>query len=388
MTQNINYIYPTLYKLNNNNKIYQWDIKIEKVEEDFYKIITSHGIIDGKMISHEYEIKKGKAKNSVLEQSILEAKRKWINKKEKELYTPDLNSFKNQSEKNLVIRPMLANKFSFELYSKENRSFKIGFPAYVQRKYDGIRCIAYLKNGNVILESRKGIPFENFDLLKNELLNILPNGYYFDGELYTNQLDFEVISGLIRLTNKKCTNEQQIMINMIEFHIYDFFNINEPNMIYDNRKKQLNEFLNMNKLNLCKSVETYTIFNLNDIKNMHDNFIKEGFEGIMIRDPNGIYELNKRSKFLQKYKEFIEEEFIINGFHEGTGDEKGIVIWDCITKDNKSFAVRPKGSFDSRKNLFENGSKYIGKKLTVIFQEYSNDGIPRFPVGKAIRDIY
>ena len=108
----------------------------------------------------------------------------------------------------------------------------------------------------------------------------------------------------------------------------------------------------------------------------------------MIRDKDGIYELNKRSKYLQKFKEFIEEEFKIVGFHEGTGDEKGAIIWDCVTKDKKTFAVRPKGTFESRKKLYEDGGKYIGKSLTVIFQEYSSDGVPRFPVGKAIRDIY
>jgi len=84
----------------------------------------------------------------------------------------------------------------------------------------------------------------------------------------------------------------------------------------------------------------------------------------------------------------MEEEFKIVGFHEGSGDEKGSVVWDCITKDDKTFAVRPKGTFESRKKLFDDGKKYIGKLLTVIFQEYSGDGVPRFPVGKGIRDIY
>ena len=83
----------------------------------------------------------------------------------------------------------------------------------------------------------------------------------------------------------------------------------------------------------------------------------------------------------------MDEEFKIIGFHEGTGDEKGLVIWDCITKDEKTFAVRPKGTFESRNKLFLEANLHIGKLLTVIFQEYSNDGIPRFPIGKGIREI-
>ena len=48
-----------------------------------------------------------------------------------------------------------------------------------------------------------------------------------------------------------------------------------------------------------------------------------------------VYEPNKRSKDLQKYKDNMEEEYKIVGFHEGSGDEKGAVIWDCITKEGK-----------------------------------------------------
>ena len=72
----------------------------------------------------------------------------------------------------------------------------------------------------------------------------------------------------------------------------------------------------------------------------------------MIRDKAGPYEPNKRSKYLQKYKEIMEEEFKIIGFHEGTGDEKGIVIWECETPDKKQFSVRPKGTREIRKELY------------------------------------
>ena len=35
----------------------------------------------------------------------------------------------------------------------------------------------------------------------------------------------------------------------------------------------------------------------------------------------------------------MEEEYKIVGFHEGSGDEKGAVIWECKQK-RKTFAVR------------------------------------------------
>jgi len=93
-----------------------------------------------------------------------------------------------------------------------------------------------------------------------------------------------------------------------------------------------------------------------------------------------------RSADLQKYKEFKDDEYKIVGFKEGDGIEKGCVIWVCETKDKKPFSVRPRGTHEDRAAAFKTASKAVGKKLTVRFQELTEDGIPRFPVGLAIRD--
>jgi len=160
-------------------------------------------------------------------------------------------------------------------------------------------------------------------------------------------------------------------------------------MSYENRKNHFNTIIiNERDLTLIVPVPSIEVNNVKNIDELHDNFVKDGYEGIMIRASNGPYEINKRSKYLQKYKKFMEEEFKIIGFHEGKGDEKGLVIWDCITKEDKPFSVRPKGTAEQRRDLYKNGDKYIGKKLTIIFQEYHESGIPRFPVGKAIRENY
>ena len=75
-----------LFKTNNNNKISEWEIKIIK-KNDIYAIITTHGEENGKKISHEKDITAGKVKRNILEQAVQDAKRKWENKKEKELYS-------------------------------------------------------------------------------------------------------------------------------------------------------------------------------------------------------------------------------------------------------------------------------------------------------------
>jgi DNA ligase-1 len=48
--------------------------------------------------------------------------------------------------------------------------------------------------------------------------------------------------------------------------------------------------------------------------------------------------------------------------------------------------VRPKGTIEDRRDIFKKAQSYVGKKLTVKYQELTDDGIPRFPIGLAIRD--
>ena len=48
--------------------------------------------------------------------------------------------------------------------------------------------------------------------------------------------------------------------------------------------------------------------------------------------------------------------------------------------------MRPRGTHEERRDLYKIAKSMVGKKLTVRFQELTEDGIPRFPVGIAFRD--
>jgi ATP-dependent DNA ligase len=422
--------FPILFKLKDNQKWYSWKIEIESTQQENNQhifITTHHGEEHGKKVKHSKEVEVGKCGRTCLEQAEQEANRKWINKRDKELYSErDDNAINainpNPTRNQIVVRPMLAQKV--ELNKKGG--YSIPFPAMAQRKYDGIRCIAHCDqhDNTIILESRKGTRLVGFQALTKELEYIysqLPSNVrhhiYLDGELFTDRIDFETISGLVRknkpilqptqqtnqatqtqLTNQKIKKptaiqqkkmdeerDNQIKKEWIDFHIYDMVNLADPNQSFKHRLHYLQTSIPWSKLLKCKLVETFTIDNLERVKPLHDQFVAEGYEGIMLRDSNGLYQINKRSKYLQKYKEFMDEEFQIVGFHEGTGNEKGAVVWDCKTKKGQPFAVRPRGTFERRKELFQDATANVGSMLTVIFQEYSADGVPRFPVGKSIR---
>ena len=123
-----------------------------------------------------------------------------------------------------------------------------------------------------------------------------------------------------------------------------------------------------------------------DLKGFHDAYVAKGYEGLIVRNKKGHYHLATRSADLQKYKEFEDDEYEVVGFTEGEGQEKGLVIWTCKTKGGKQFHVRPRGTHEERAALFKEAANYVGKMLTVRFQELTGDGIPRFPVGISFRD--
>ena len=135
-----------------------------------------------------------------------------------------------------------------------------------------------------------------------------------------------------------------------------------------------------------KLVKTEVADSVEDVKRLHVTYVSEGYEGIMLRNAGGRYAVGARSADLQKYKEFLDSEYKVVGYKEGEGLEAGCVIWLCQTAMGQQFACRPRGTREERQSLFANGPAYIGKPLTVRYQELTDEGLPRFPVGIAFRD--
>jgi len=119
-----------------------------------------------------------------------------------------------------------------------------------------------------------------------------------------------------------------------------------------------------------------------DVFTYHDKAAGEGYEGCMVRSGLGAY-TSKRSQYIAKYKKFQDEEFEVCGVEcdPGVGKENFSFI---LTTGTKKFKAKPVGSIESRIKMFENAKMYKGKMMTVKFQEYSGDGVPRFPISRGV----
>ena len=361
--------YDILYMYSNSKRLNEWSIKIVKNSDNTYTIKTYHGIKNGKMIEHSKKIPKGKAGRTVLEQAILEANSKWNKKHDKDGYRKTLKELESTNSSNVntklkkIIRPMLASKFTIESLTKKSRAKNIRLPCYVQRKFDGIRCLCHLRDDKVIMETRAGVLIENFQNMRIELgviLRKMPKRFYLDGELFTTKIKFEYLNGLVRKQENKTSKEELSKIDKIDYKIFDCFDIDNIKLSFKERYNILNTIFKR-KFKYLYKAEIFTVKTEEDIRKYHTMFMKEGHEGTILRNIDAPYEIKKRSKNLQKYKDFQDEEFKIIDFTEGKGVEKGLVLWICETKEGNTFTVRPKGTHEERRTLYKNGKKYIGK---------------------------
>ena len=363
---------PTLYCKSKTGKTQVWNIQVIGST-----IRVSYGYQDGAVTVNEKTITTGKnigKKNETTpeQQAASEARSTWDKKKTggyaeslDDAHVPGVADAAAVAAHEAIL-PMLAHD-----YHKRGKDIK--FPCFVQPKLDGVRCI--FKNG--VLTSRQGKVFPNMEHITQDLKDV---DLVLDGELYSNTLNFQQFVGLVR--KKKHNDAEKQLLRQVKFHVYDCVN-DKP---FSERTEAINTLFSQRLYAFSEPLLTEECKNKEDLKKFHDKYVAEGKEGLIIRNKDGLYQLAARSKDLQKYKEFEDAEFKVTGFTDGEGLEKGLVIWVCETSAGKSFHVRPRGTHEARAEIFNEAKDYVGKSLTVRYQELTEEGIPRFPVGIAFRD--
>jgi ATP-dependent DNA ligase len=259
--------------------------------------------------------------------------------------------------------PMLAQKF-------QDSSHRIEWPAFVQRKYNGMRCLydgkkAWSRGGKDILATVfKHLEFDT-------------KGYITDGEI--------ILKGnpALQTTISAVKKYRPELSENLEYHIYDIVDETLPfsartNIVQDLVKAANNPFI--------IDVPTYTVETPQDVIVRQVQFVKEGFEGTIIRNKHGKYHIGQRSADLQKFKDFQDAEFKIVDVVEGGGSFSECAIFVCDNGKGILFNCVPEGTIELKKEYFKNRKKLIGQNLTIRFFEMTNDKIPQFPVGVSIRE--
>jgi DNA ligase-1 len=322
-----------LYKMDSSRAIRQWE-----VTQQGTKVITYFGLLNSEKPSSAMVVLESNY------EAVEHVKKLIQNKIEKQGYSEEIPS-------SVPDLPMLALSYS--------KTTAVPDMVYVQPKLDGIRCIAT----STTMISRRNIPITSCPHIQDALKN-LPPGITLDGELYIPNSKFED-----QLSSIKRDDPNKESYKVL-YNVFDIVNL----------ESQVYRFTKLENLNLpypIKKVPTELIPS-HHIEKYMDNYLLEGYEGMIIRNPDGVYEKNKRSKFLYKYKRYSDywtKIVDIEGGKKGTTDED-CAVFVVSSPNGKLFRVTPAFPKDTRRAMLQMKWKYIGCKTQIRYENATEEGIP------------
>ena len=365
--------FPKLYKFDTKGKVRVW-----WVYSDQGTFIVQHGLDGGKI---QKKITKCKGKNigksnetTPEQQADKEAKSKWLVQIEREDYAEDVKDSGNQ------IRPMLAHDY---LKVPHRVNFE---KTIVQRKLDGLRLISGYRwdgSSNIELMTRKG---ENYDIPHFEypierLLDIINFDMQIkcqglDGEAYIHGMKLQKIISLARKNKPESIELKYYLFDLVIFDIpfNERWNVLDNALIrYEEKYGDYHPFV---------LVENTIVYNEVTMKEVHDEFTGEGYEGAIIRHIDGLYKKG-RSADLFKYKHFFDiETKIIDMFEDNNGNAMFVVRLKSGLTQN----LTPKRTHKERKQMLLEPEKWIGQWINTRYQDETEDGKLTFATGRELRE--
>lgn len=223
--------------------------------------------------------------------------------------------------KNRNFTPMLLKEIDKPFNSKKY---------YYELKYDGYRALIFVNKNEIYIQSRNK---NDITFLYPELSNIkkiVNKNVIFDGEIVifeNNKPSFNKISKRSKLKNKNIIKKESIN-NPVIFIAFDILYENKDltNLPLIERKKILEkyqdtDFFIKSKVYLNNGIKLY-------------NFIKKNnLEGIVIKDINGLYHINKRTSDFIKVKNIKSDNFFIAGYINNNKYTSSLVLCEKYNND-------------------------------------------------------
>ena len=258
-------------------------------------------------------------------------------------------------------------------------------PYLVQPKLNGERCRVIREEGICLLLSSTEELILSVPHIQQWCLSHLPLGEW-DGELYVHGWSWAEIHGVVGRTTNLHENYEAM-----ELHLFDWPSRNEPQLM---RLVELRKmFSSLSKGGPLRYVRSEVAHTLEDVYQLYDRFIGEGYEGFIIRELSAPYE-RKRSGAMMKFKPKATDHYKITGCYEAISEDgtpKGILGgFNCIDDMQTTFSVGAgKLSHDERRLIW---NRYVtcgcigGEWLEVEYQTLSDKNkVPLF--SRAVRII-
>jgi len=293
-----------------------------------------------------------------------------------------------------MFKPMLAPNND---PMKDSEFFRgLRFPLYCSPKLDGIRCIT--SAGSCFSRSFKTIP-------NHQIQDLFSSWEGLDGELILgDETDFDVYNRTQSHVMSFFTRSEKI-----RFRVFDSISLDLAKEPFRDRLEharilieEYEEILGVGRVSLV----THTLCEtLEDLLEYEASQLALGYEGIMMRDPLGIYKHGRgtfREGLIYKLKRFQDDEGVITGFIEQTTNTN-IQTRDVLGRAERSTAkagLAQAGTLGKllvdfqgdeisvalgclthpqRLHIWENQNTFLGKMIKFRHFPHGVKTLPRFP---------
>jgi DNA ligase-1 len=248
----------------------------------------------------------------------------------------DLRCGVSEKTVNKVAKKMKLPQYSvpvFEVmlaHDGANHEAKITGKKLVEPKLDGVRCVTVVdyESRTVVMYTRNGKELVNFPHITKFLEDNLDNiarSYVFDGEVVSDT--FQSLMTQVHRKDNVEASDAKLML----FDVIPLVEFKKGCSIMGQRRRT--NFLKENFSKIfgdsgCIEIIPQKEFDLDvftdeiEFKDYNRDMVAAGYEGIMIKDPNGKWE-GKRSVAWLKQKPFIEVSLSVTSVEEGTGRNVG-----------------------------------------------------------------
>ncbi len=200
----------------------------------------------------------------------------------------------------------------------------------IEIKLDGVRVLTIIRQNKVEMFSRNGKQFHNFGHIISEIENVLKE----NPTPYDLVLDGEVMSANFQDLMKQVHRKDGKQTKDAVLHLFDLCPLeNFQQGSWETRQTArsllVKEWVAKHSL-LLKHIRTleWEKVDLDSIDGqkrfieLNKSAVEGGYEGVMIKDPDAIYECKRTHSWL-KAKPFIEVTLKVVSVEEGTGRNKG-----------------------------------------------------------------
>lgn len=355
----MNQVNVTLYKLNSSGKQMEWSIF---TNEDG-KVLIKRGLTDGKIAeSSTQSIAKSIGKSNETtpaQQAVKDALSKW----KKQL---DKNYVENLADIDEPLHLLAPLALKYQKYAK-HVNWEEGVVCLT--KYDGVRMTAFYRSGKAFFQTRGG---KYYPLIK-EIADELHERFWeanpalvIDGELYNHDLHLEDIT-----SGAKSSNEYT---KKLDFYVFDAYDPNSPDIGYLERLRYVElsvsgcERVKHAKWFVCTSEERMYIY--------HDNVVKNGYEGVILRSREGLFEFGTRNISFIKYKVRHRAEYVtVKPILCKNGSVK-IMCKVVFDGEVKFFEPPMLGTIPEQRRVFDDWGMYDTGHGTIEYEAISKYGIP------------